>query len=73
MIAVADREVTSVQQEMDRLALSVPVTEASPAHQKQLRGEYSFALLEAFEEVFDTTLRIVNGQPQLDDCPAVRV
>lgn len=68
----ADRGVTSVQQEMDRLGPPVPITEASPARQKQLRGEYSFALLEAFEEVFSTSLSIVSGRPQLDEIPVVR-
>ena len=58
-----DREVTTVQLELDRQNSTQET--CTPAQSMQLRQEYSYALLEAFSEVFEIRLDVVEHSPLL--------
>ena len=65
-VVLADREVTSVQLELGRFG-GRPFAKKAPREKAQLRQEYSYALLEAFEEIFSMSLVVVDGKPDVDD------
>jgi len=61
---ITGREVTTVQLELDRQ--NTTRESCTPAQQMQLRQEYSYALFEAFSEVFEIHLDVVEHSPLLD-------